>query len=89
MCAWLLLEHRLPFVRRPGRSSPNLKAELKARQLETKVQVAGSGCMGLCSKGPLIRMTAKTQKDILFSDIKPEMAAKVVEQVVLPVLEGR
>ncbi len=66
-----------------------LKAEIKARQLEGKVQVNGSGCMGLCSKGPLVRMTSKTQKDILFSEIKPEMAATVVEQVVVPVLEGK
>ena len=27
-----------------------LKAELKAKQLDAKVQVAGTGCMGLCSK---------------------------------------
>jgi NADH:ubiquinone oxidoreductase subunit F (NADH-binding)/(2Fe-2S) ferredoxin len=66
-----------------------LKAELKARQLEGKVQVNGSGCMGLCSKGPLVRMTSKTQKDILFSEIKPEMAVMVVEQVVVPVLAGK
>jgi len=65
-----------------------LKAEVKARQLEGKVQVNGSGCMGLCSKGPLVRMCSKTQKDILFSEIKPEMAAAVVEQVVVPVLAG-
>jgi NADH:ubiquinone oxidoreductase subunit F (NADH-binding)/(2Fe-2S) ferredoxin len=66
----------------------NLKAELKAKQLDTKVQVCGTGCMGLCSKGPLILMTTKKQKDVLFSDIKPEMAATVVDQVVAPVLAG-
>jgi NADH:ubiquinone oxidoreductase subunit F (NADH-binding)/(2Fe-2S) ferredoxin len=65
-----------------------LKAELKARQLEAKVQVCGTGCMGLCSKGPLVRMTSKAQTEILFSDIKPEMAAAVVDQVVVPVLGG-
>jgi len=65
-----------------------LKAELKARQLDTKVQVTGTGCMGLCSKGPLIRMTAKNQKDVLFSDIKPEMAKTVIDNVVAPVLGG-
>ena len=66
----------------------SLKAELKARQLDTKVQVTGTGCMGLCSKGPLIRMTAKNQKDVLFSDIKPEMAKTVIDNVVAPVLGG-
>jgi NADH:ubiquinone oxidoreductase subunit F (NADH-binding)/(2Fe-2S) ferredoxin len=66
-----------------------LKAEVKARQLDAKVQVNGSGCMGLCSKGPLVRMASKTQKDILFSEIKPELAATIVEQVVEPVLAGK
>ena len=66
-----------------------LKAELKAKHLESRVQVNGSGCMGLCSKGPLVRMTSKTQKDILFSEIKPEMAGMIVDQVVVPVLEGK
>ena len=65
-----------------------LKAEVKARQLDAKVQVNGSGCMGLCSKGPLVRMCSKTQKDILFSEIKPEMAGAIVEQAVVPVLGG-
>jgi len=50
--------------------------------------VTGTGCMGLCSKGPLIRMTAKNQKDVLFSDIKPEMASAIIDQVVVPVLGG-
>jgi len=66
-----------------------LKAAIKARQLDARVQVNGSGCMGLCSKGPLVRMTSKTQKDILFSEIKPELAAMIVEQVVVPVLAGK
>jgi NADH:ubiquinone oxidoreductase subunit F (NADH-binding)/(2Fe-2S) ferredoxin len=65
-----------------------LKAELKAKQLDTKVQVTGTGCMGLCSKGPLIRMNSKHQKEILFCDIKPEMAALVIDEVVAPVVNG-
>jgi len=44
--------------------------------------------MGLCSKGPLIRMGSKTQKDILFCDIKPDMAALVIDEVVVPVVAG-
>jgi NADH:ubiquinone oxidoreductase subunit F (NADH-binding)/(2Fe-2S) ferredoxin len=67
----------------------NFKAELKAKQLDTKVQALGTGCMGLCSKGPLVRMTAKTQKDILFSDIKPEMTQTIIAKVVEPVLAGK
>ncbi len=66
----------------------NLRAEVKARQLESRVQVCGTGCMGLCSNGPLVRMIPKTQKEVLFSDIRPEMAASLVDQVVVPVLAG-
>jgi len=66
-----------------------LKAEVKARQLDARVQVSGTGCMGLCSKGPLIRMTSKTQKDVLFSDVNPEVGAIILDQVVTPVLAGR
>jgi NADH:ubiquinone oxidoreductase subunit F (NADH-binding) len=66
-----------------------LKAEIKSRNLESKVQVSGTGCMGLCSKGPLVRIIAKNQKEILLSDIKPEMASAIVDQAVVPILSGR
>ena len=66
-----------------------LKAEVKARQLDARVQVRGTGCMGLCSKGPLIRMTSKTQKDVLFSDVNLEIGSIILDQVVTPVLAGR
>jgi NADH:ubiquinone oxidoreductase subunit F (NADH-binding)/(2Fe-2S) ferredoxin len=65
-----------------------LKAEIKAKQLQDKVQVCGTGCMGLCSKGPLVRMISKTQKEVLFSDMKPELVAAMVDQVVVPILAG-
>jgi NADH:ubiquinone oxidoreductase subunit F (NADH-binding)/(2Fe-2S) ferredoxin len=65
-----------------------LKAELKARQLDAKVQVGGTGCMGLCSKGPLIRVKAKSQKDILLSDIKPEMVKTIIDEIVVPEVNG-
>ncbi len=66
-----------------------LKAEVKAGRLDARVQVSGTGCMGLCSKGPLIRMTSKTQKDVLFSDVNLEIGSIILDQVVAPVLAGR
>ncbi len=66
----------------------NLRAEIKARQLEARVQVCGTGCMGLCSNGPLVRMVPKSQKEVLLSDIKPEMAATLVDRMVVPALAG-
>ncbi len=32
-----------------------LTDEVKAQGLEGKVEVCGTGCMGLCSRGPLVR----------------------------------
>jgi NADH:ubiquinone oxidoreductase subunit F (NADH-binding)/(2Fe-2S) ferredoxin len=65
-----------------------LKAEVKAKQLDAKVQVSGSGCLGLCGRGPLIRMRSKTQKDVMFCDMTAELAPKIVNQVVVPILAG-
>ena len=66
-----------------------LRAELKARQIDTKVHVGGTGCMGLCSKGPLIRMTVKGHEDVLFSEMKPELATEVIDDIVVPMVAGQ
>jgi len=65
-----------------------LKAEIKAKQLDAKVQVSGSGCLGLCGRGPLILMKSKTQKDVMFCDMTAALAPKIVTQVVVPMLSG-
>jgi len=61
-----------------------LKGGGQGQTARGQVQVNGSGCMGCAARARLVRMCSKTQKDILFSEIKPEMAAAVVEQVVVP-----
>lgn len=63
-----------------------LKADLKARELDGRVQVAGTGCMGLCSKGPLVRMTARGHEDVLFSEMTAELAGRLVDEVVAPMV---
>ena len=66
-----------------------LKADLVEKGLEGKVQVGGTGCMGLCGKGPLVRMTCKVHEDILFSEMTPDLAARVVGEVVVPIVDGK
>ncbi len=52
-----------------------LTDEVKAQGLEGKVEVCGTGCMGLCSRGPLVR----TSKDnALYGNLEPSQAAAVV-----------
>lgn len=65
-----------------------LKADLKEKGIDAKVQVAGTGCMGLCSKGPLVRMCCKDREDTLFSEVTPEIAHAIVEDVVAPLSAG-
>jgi NADH:ubiquinone oxidoreductase subunit F (NADH-binding) len=66
-----------------------LKAEIKSRGLEDRVSVHGTGCLGLCSKGPLVRFSAKAAKDILLSEVNSDIAPAIVTNVVEPALEGR
>jgi len=66
----------------------HIKADLLARELDGKVHVGGTGCMGLCSKGPLVRMTSRGHDDVLFSDMTPELADRLVDEVVAPIASG-
>jgi bidirectional [NiFe] hydrogenase diaphorase subunit len=52
-----------------------LAAEVKAQGLDGKVEVCGTGCMGLCSKGPLVR---SQRDDALYGELTPEDAAALV-----------
>jgi bidirectional [NiFe] hydrogenase diaphorase subunit len=52
-----------------------LAGEVKAQGLEGKVEVCGTGCMGLCSKGPLVRSDRDNQ---LYGELDPGEAAALV-----------
>jgi bidirectional [NiFe] hydrogenase diaphorase subunit len=49
--------------------------EIKAKGCSDKVEVCGTGCMGLCSRGPLV-MSVADQK--LYGGVRPEDAAALV-----------
>jgi len=61
---------------------------IKARQLEGKGR-STEWMHGTVQQRATGAHDSKSQKDILFSEIKPEMAATVVEQVVVPVFGGQ
>lgn len=44
-----------------------LLGEVKAKGREREVEVVGTGCLGLCSKGPLVK---RERDDALFVDVK-------------------
>lgn len=58
----------------------NLKLELEAYAQENDVQVTRTGCFGLCSLGPIIRVMPG---DVIYTRVKPEDAREIVEEHVL------
>jgi NADP-reducing hydrogenase subunit HndC len=58
----------------------NLKLELEANALENDVQVVRTGCFGLCSLGPIVKIMPE---DTVYTRVKPEDAKEIVEEHVL------
>ena len=47
-----------------------------------EVEVVPTGCMGLCSRGPLVRVESKDEKPVLFGDVSAEVAQQIVARYV-------
>ena len=52
-----------------------LQDEVNAQGRAAEIEVCGTGCMGLCCRGPLVRSAAR---DIIYADVKPQDAAALV-----------
>ena len=52
-----------------------IEKEVAAQGKSGEVEVCGTGCMGLCSRGPLVRDAAA---DVVYSDVKPADAPALV-----------
>jgi bidirectional [NiFe] hydrogenase diaphorase subunit len=53
-----------------------IQGEIARQGRADEVEVCGTGCMGLCSEGPLVRSAAR---DVIFSGVKPADAATIVD----------
>jgi bidirectional [NiFe] hydrogenase diaphorase subunit len=47
-----------------------------------EAEVVQTGCMGLCSRGPLVRVEAQEGEPVLFGDVTPDIAQQIVAQYV-------
>lgn len=63
-----------------------IKNIIAEKEVEDKIRVVATGCMGLCAQGPLIRVEIKGKKDALFKRVDLESAQKIMEKYVLPAL---
>src|SRR5688572_13200984 len=60
-----------------------IQQAIKTHQLAKEVQVVPTGCMGPCSRGPLVRVQTQGQPDTLYEGVTPEVAEKIVAKHVL------
>lgn len=58
----------------------NLKLELEANALENDVQVIRTGCFGLCSLGPIVKVMPG---DVVYTKVGPDDAKEIVEEHVI------
>ncbi len=55
-----------------------LGAAVKAHDLSASVRVLGTGCLGLCHAGPLMRVTLPDAEPVLYANSTPAFAERVV-----------
>lgn len=53
---------------------------LKQAGLEKEVEIVSTGCMGLCSQGPIARVEEHNEKSTLYSDLDPASARQIAQQ---------
>ena len=66
-----------------------IKNIVSEHNLDDKIRIVATGCMGLCAQGPLIRVEIKGQKDKLFKRIDLESAKLIMEKYVIPALSAK
>ena len=60
----------------------SLKHGLEATQSGDQVEIVQTGCMGLCSRGPLVRVEEKQQEPVLYGNVSAEVAQQIVARYV-------
>jgi len=58
----------------------SMKAALKEKGLEEKVQVVLTGCFGFCEKGPIVKIMPE---NTFYVEVKPEDAMQIVEEDII------
>jgi bidirectional [NiFe] hydrogenase diaphorase subunit len=53
------------------------KQVIKEQELEAEVAVTSTGCMGPCSRGPLVTVQVNGREDIIYEQVTPELARTI------------
>ena len=69
-----------------------IEAVVEERGLKQDVRVVATGCMGLCSRGPLVKVRTRGEGDVLYADVDEVAGRRIAEEHVAKgetVAEGR
>ena len=53
---------------------------IKAGQLEAEVEAIATGCLGPCSRGPLITIQMQGKEDVIYENVSPDMAQGLIDK---------
>jgi bidirectional [NiFe] hydrogenase diaphorase subunit len=53
---------------------------IKAGQLEAEVEAVATGCLGPCSRGPLITIQMQGKEDVIYENVSPDMAQGLIDK---------
>ncbi len=57
-----------------------LKEAISEKNLHAEVQIVSTGCMGPCSRGPVVTVQTQGQPDVVYQAVTPEVAHQIVTQ---------
>jgi bidirectional [NiFe] hydrogenase diaphorase subunit len=53
---------------------------VKERNLDAEIDVTCTGCVGPCSRGPLVTVQVKGQEDVIYEHVTPELALQILSK---------
>ena len=56
-----------------------LQDQIKARSLDADVEILSTGCMGPCSRGPLVTVQLPGCEDVVYERVTPDKARSIVD----------
>lgn len=61
-----------------GKTMTALRQGLEASQSMDKVEMVQTGCMGLCSRGPLVRVKERSGDELYYADVNTDIAEELI-----------
>ena len=57
-----------------------LESAIKENKYDAEVAIVATGCMGPCSRGPVVTVQAPGQPDVIYQNVTPEAARRIVSE---------